>query len=158
MQQQSLLFGWLWWDKALSICSNYKHPPSTHHTYTVCHIQKTRLHKMILSLRRILLSIGLIVMSSFARYQAKQIHLVTFVYLSPHYFFYFFIFFAQQIILRYLSGYNHPLHFTQQTHSVRKQCGCKHLSPFINTLLTVDRTLCSGYSGGWVRFTVSFTR
>lgn len=24
--------------------------------------------------------------------------------------------------------------------------------------MTVGRTLCSGYSGGWVRFTVSFTR
>lgn len=48
-----------------------------------------------------------------------------------------------------------PLHLTQQTDFVKKQCGSKYLAPFINTQLTVGRTLCSGYSGGWVRFTVS---
>lgn len=55
---------------------------------------------------------------------------------------------SSRFVFRNASWYNLPLDSTQQTNFVRKHCGSKYLAPFINTQLTVDRTLCSGYSGG----------
>lgn len=39
-------------------------------------------------------------------------------------------------------------HLVSKQFFERRHCGSKYLAPFINTQLTVDRTLCGGYSGG----------